>query len=103
MGYVIVDSSTRCAVRHPRTGKEVYSTKAAAQGSMTRMMNEGALTRLRDGSSRIPTSLEVMDAETYRAQVPMREVTNLMTGKKVMERADTPWHCSVASESYWSS
>ena len=34
--------------------------------------------------------------ETYR------EVTNMMTGKTMFERYDTPYACSVGSEAYWS-
>jgi len=102
MNYVVVDAKTRCAVRHPETRKEVYATQAAAKAAATRMLARGALERLKDGTSRYPSEVEVMDTVTYAAQVPMREVTNLMTGKKVMERADTPWSCSVASESFWS-
>jgi len=34
--------------------------------------------------------------ETYR------EVTNMMTGKTILERYDTPFACSVGSEAYWS-
>lgn len=34
--------------------------------------------------------------ETYR------EVTNLITGTTILERYDTPFACSVGSESYWS-
>ena len=34
--------------------------------------------------------------ETYR------EVTNMITGKTILERYDTPFACSVGSESYWS-
>ena len=34
--------------------------------------------------------------ETYR------EVTNMMTGKTILERYDTPFACSVGSETYWS-
>ena len=30
------------------------------------------------------------------------ERTNAMTGEKFMERYDTPWSCSPASETYWS-
>jgi hypothetical protein len=32
----------------------------------------------------------------------MVERTNMMTGKKYMERRDTPIFCSPSSESYWS-
>jgi hypothetical protein len=77
-------------MRHPRSGRETYSTEAAARAAKTRMQKSS------------PNTLEVMTAEAYRAQVPMRKVTNLMTGKKFMEPADLPWHCSVGSESYWS-
>jgi len=35
--------------------------------------------------------------------VTMVEKTNLMTGKKFMERSDTPYYCSPSSETYWSS
>jgi hypothetical protein len=40
----------------------------------------------------------------YRAELieTYREVVNMMTGEKVMERYDTPRSCSVNSESYWS-
>ena len=34
--------------------------------------------------------------ETYR------EVTNMITGKTILERYDTPFACSVGSETYWS-
>ena len=34
--------------------------------------------------------------ETYR------EVTNMMAGKTILERYDTPFACSVGSETYWS-
>jgi len=90
MSFVVVDANTRCAVRHPRSGRETYSTERSARAAKTRMQKNSH------------NALEVMTAEAYRAQVPMREVTNLMTGKKVMEPADLPWHCSVGSESYWS-
>jgi hypothetical protein len=42
---------------------------------------------------------------SYRFEVHETWVTrkNLMTGMLVKERYDQPYHCSVASESYWSS
>lgn len=89
MNFVVVNMSTRCAVKHPRTRRETYSTEAAARAAKTRM------------EKTLRTPLEVMTGDAYRAQVPMREVTNLMTGAVCLEPADTPWHCSVASESYW--
>lgn len=48
--------------------------------------------------------LQIADAETYRTQVCGKiMVRNLMTGAMVEEAADTPYYCSVSSESYWSS
>jgi hypothetical protein len=96
MSFVVVDSNTRCAVRHPRTGRETYQTEAAARAAKTRMERLAG-----EATLRVPAMM-VMTVESYRAQVPMREVVNLMTGAVCLERADTPWHCSVGSESYWS-
>lgn len=93
MGYVLVNKETR--VRHrnlPRHGG-TYATQGAAAA---------ALTRYASGRMALGDGWEIMEEQAYAAQVPMIEVTNLMTGKRVMERADLPWHCSVASESYWS-
>ena len=86
MMFVVVDTYTKCKVRHPRTRKETYATERAARAAATR------ISKIQDTLG----AFVVMD-------VPMREVTNLMTGKLVSERADTPWSCSVASETYWSS
>lgn len=102
MGYVVVDKSTRCKVCHPRSGREWYETPAAARAAMTRLVKIDMDAYLNKG--KYPrTDYEVMEERDYEKQVPMREVRNLMTGQLVMERADTPWSCSVASESYWSS
>ena len=42
---------------------------------------------------------------SYRFEVHETWVTrtNLMSGMPVKERYDQPWHCSVASDAYWSS
>ena len=91
--FVVVDTHTKCKVRHPGTGKETYATERAARAAATR------IGKVKDTLG----AFVVMDVSTYEAQVPMREVVNLMTGQPVWERADLPWSCSVASESYWSS
>jgi hypothetical protein len=102
MQFVVIDLKTRCLVKHPRTRKETYSTERAAKAAKTRLTKIDMDAYL--AGKKYPRSdYEVMDEATYKAQVPMREVTNLMTGATVLERADTPWHCSVGSESYWSS
>jgi len=47
--------------------------------------------------------LQIADDETYRTEVcGTIMVRNLMSGAMVEEAADTPYYCSVSSESYWS-
>lgn len=93
MAYVLVNKKTR--VRHanlPRNGG-AYKTQAAAQA---------AITRNKQGRMALGDAWQVMSMEAYEAQVPMITVKNLMSGKPVQIRADTPWHCRPDSESYWS-
>jgi hypothetical protein len=99
--FVVVDTKTRCAVEHPRTRTRFYHTLPAARAAATRLQKLAVDRYLAGEGSERPV-YTAMDTRSYEAQVPMHEVTNLMTGKLVQERADTPWHCSVASEAYWS-
>ena len=92
MAYVVVDTATRCKVAHPRTRVESWATERAAKAAATRISKFWGST----------VKLTVMDSATYRAQVPMIEVVNLMSGKPVQIPADTPWGCRPDSESYWS-
>lgn len=101
MAYVIVNTETKVRVIYPTTRKAQYETLRAARAAMTRLIKIDMEAYV-SGRKYPRTNYEIMDMEAYNAQIPMVEVTNLMTGKKVQERADTPWHCSVASESYWS-
>jgi hypothetical protein len=48
----------------------------------------------------LDSNLKMMKVELY--QDNMVERTNLMTGKKYLEDADTPLCCSPSSETYWS-
>ena len=55
------------------------------------------------GSTRLcalDSNLKMMKVALYKDN--MVERTNLMTGKKYLEEADTPLCCSPASETYWS-
>ena len=51
------------------------------------------------------TVRETWPAPKHRFELHETMVTrvNIITGKPVRERYDTPWSCSVASEGYWSS
>lgn len=93
MGYVLVDKRLRTRHYNMPQGGGSYKTRAAAQAALTRAIMNSRV---------IPDQYEVMEIGEYHAQVPMREVVNLMTGKTVLERADIPYSCSVASEAYWS-
>lgn len=48
-----------------------------------------------------------MFVQGARKSEPLKEgyrwVVNLMSGKRIQESIDTPYTCSVASETYWSS
>ena len=48
------------------------------------------------------TNYAVMTSAAFAEIEPMVERTNLMSGKKYMEKLNTPSYCSPASESYWS-
>lgn len=101
MSFVVVDMSTRCAVRHPRTGRTTYSTEASARAAKTRFVREDMDAYL--NHTKYPrTDYEVMTSDAYRAQVPMITVKNLISGKDVQIPADTPWSCRPDSDSYWS-
>lgn len=93
MSYVVVNVDSKVRVRHPRTGRETYRTKAAADAALTRYCTQAGYTR---------NMLAVMSYAEYRAQVPMITVINLMSGKPVEIAADTPWSCNPSSEAYWS-
>ena len=102
MMYVVVDKATGVKVTFPRTGKSQYATLRTARAAMTRLVKIDMEAYV-SGKKYPRTDYEIMDIASYTLQVPMITVTNLMTGQPVQERADTPWSCSVASESYWSS
>lgn len=91
MHYVVVNARTRCIVVHRNTGQEFYRTESAAKAARTRFVRGGE-----------QDPLAVMDVPAYRAQVPMKTVTNLMTGLPVEIPVDTPISCDPSSETYWS-
>jgi hypothetical protein len=94
MYYHIVNKTDQTKLKHPRTRKDYWDSERGAKIALASIVKITGYTS---------QDLVVMEHNAYEAQVPMREVTNLMTGEKVMERADLPWGCSVTSESYWSS
>lgn len=94
MSYVVYNKETTKIMQAKSYGKQYYSTEAAAKAFLTRMVKMGY--RKED--------FAVAEIGEFRANIEKtREVTNLMTGKKVVESVNTPYHCSVSSETYWCS
>ena len=74
-------------------GKEYYASEAAAKAFLTRMVKKGY--RRED--------FDVAELGYFRENIEKYEtVRNLMTGEPVRQSVNTPYYCSVASETYWS-
>ncbi len=94
MTYVVYNKETTKTIRAKAYGKEYYATEAAAKAFLTRMVKMGY--RKED--------FAVAEISDFRANIEKYEtVTNLMSGKPVRQSVNTPYYCSVASETYWSS
>jgi hypothetical protein len=94
MAYVVYNTDTTAIVTERAYGKQYYATEAAAKAAKTRICRKK---NIADGL------LAVQDSQAYHMLIAgTREVVNLMSGETVRESVNTPWHCSVASESYWS-
>jgi len=71
----------------------IFVSKASATRKLNHLNKHGP----EAGQWRMTTCADFQDSVVF-----LREVKNLMTGQMVMERSDTPYYCSVASEAYWS-
>lgn len=93
MAYVVYNKETTVTMRAKAYGKEYYATEAAAKAFLTRMVKMGY--RKED--------FAVAEIGYFRENIEKYEtVTNLMTGEPVRQSVNTPYYCSVASETYWS-
>lgn len=95
MPYCIVDTVTRRKYRRSFKYAEDYATKGAAKAALTRYTKD----------PKVPAFLnpmQIMTLEEYRAQVRMKKVTNLMSGKEIEIPEDTPACCDPSTETYWS-
>ena len=64
---------------------------------------QGARASLTRKWSKKYSDARIMEAEEFRASVPMVETTNLLSGKKLMIRADEKGGCTdPGTETYWS-
>jgi len=57
-----------------------------------------------DSRAKAESFADTLPKGLYRCDISKsyRMVENIMTGQQVKERADTPFVCSVSSETYWS-
>ena len=96
MKYVLVDGITKCQFVHPRTKKIFYNSYRGALAARTRLF------RTDWNNQNVPRMILIMSEKEYSAQVPMKTVKNLMSGKEVKIPADTPRCLDPSSELYWS-
>lgn len=88
MGYVVYQWETGKVV-----SKRAFKSKEKAE------VRAAELAAANEGTFKVCTE---SDAVARVHDVRMVERENLMSGKKFVERADTPTYCSPAFESYWS-
>ena len=75
--------------------KDKFASLAAAKAALTRTAKKDPKINRDD--------FLVAEYDQFHSTIEKTEmVTNIMTGSQVPERVNTPWHCSVQSESYWS-
>jgi len=97
MGFVVYHKdSTKYLARLTRAcKKESFATDAAAKAALTRACNKD--TELVKEDFLITTHAAFRDIEKKEL------VHNIRFGGMQLESVNTPWSCSVQSETYWSS
>lgn len=102
MSWVIINSKTRCKATYYTTGKSVWATEAAAKAAVTRMIKKDMDQYIKTQGKSGKVDYAILPSKDYAAQVPMKTVTNLMSGKQIEIPADTPMCCDPSTETYWS-
>ena len=91
MSYVVYEVETTRLVGN------AYATEAAAKAARTR------LTKKLAQEGKTAPEMAVAEREYFTEEVEMWvERTNMMSGKKYLERYNTPVYMSPSCESYWS-
>ena len=94
MAYVVYNVETTAIVTERAYGKQYYATEAAAKAAKTRICRKKNI---------VEDLLAVENSKIYQQLIAgTHMVRHALTGELVEESVNTPWHCSVASESYWS-
>jgi hypothetical protein len=90
MSYVIYNKETT-----RKLDSKYYATEAAAKAALTRAAKKD--------NTLIKADYTIAETNNFYDNIElMVERTNLLSGKKYMERANTPLCCSPSSETYWS-
>ena len=93
MAYLVYNKATTLVMKSRTYGRDQYRTESAAKAFLTRMTKMGYR---RD-------DYDVAEVSDYYNNIEKQvQVTNLMTGKKIMQSVNTPHCCDVSSETYWS-
>ena len=102
MSYVVYNiETTRYLCNHSgvKTDKTHFETEAAAKAALTREIKNTA-------TKRYPILREqfaIAGADRFHGVIEKTEtVTNLMSGKPVIQSVNTPLCCDPSSETYWS-
>lgn len=83
-----------CNHKETKTDKTSFASEAAAKAAITREANRGAINA---------DDFLVADKETFHKSIEKDVVvTNLMTKQPTTIKANTPWCCNPASETYHS-
>jgi len=82
--------------------KQAYSAKFSSSPKIYET-ERGAKIAAKNLAHSHHTTYEIMTLDEFNAiPIEMEEVTNLLSGKKVMQAKNTPRCCDVSSELYWS-
>tara|TARA_B100001287_G_scaffold207590_1_gene176606 strand:- start:2065 stop:2391 length:327 start_codon:yes stop_codon:yes gene_type:complete len=107
MYYIYEKESTYIIGKPDRNGvarpdhRQSYKTMSAAKAGLTRIIKAENLlpSDPNYGEFRYAIAASAFFHQNIEKSV---EKTNMMSGKKFMERVNTPYYCSPSSETYWS-
>jgi len=87
MTYVVFNTDTTVLM-----DQRQHKTERAAKMALTRAVNQGHFRR---------EDMTIATYSDFKLVEKSHVVKHALTGKDVVEAVNTPYHCSVASESYW--
>lgn len=92
--YVIYNKETTYYIEREYSKHHCFKREREAKAALTRAEKKHKdFDRSRYAIATVGDFLDNIEKEVER--------TNLMSGKKYMERVNTPHYCSPASEAYW--